>query len=94
MMPSLSALTATLATLTTAKTIAWGKINDTRPRLEVIVSLPVGYDGADPNNGYDDTTRRAYDAVEEALGAHGLAFRDGGIEDDGSGEYWIFRAVL
>jgi hypothetical protein len=88
-MPSLSALAATLSTLTAAKVITWSKINDDRACLEVTVTVR-----CDPNCGYDEETRRAYSAVEAALAAHGLSFIDGGIEDDGSGEYWIFRAAL
>jgi hypothetical protein len=91
---TLSALGDTLATLAAAKTITWSKINDDRARLEVIVTVPVVYEGNDPNGGYDEETRRAYKTVEVALAAHDIFFSDGGIEDDGSGEYWIFRAVL
>jgi hypothetical protein len=90
----LAALDATLATLTADKVIVWSKVNDDRARLEVIVTAPVGYAGSDPNGGYDDETRRAYDVVEAALAAHDIFFSDGGVEEDGSGEYWIFRAVL
>jgi hypothetical protein len=53
-----ASLENTLANLASADTIKWSKVNDERDRLEVVVSLPVGYDGGDPNNGYDSATRR------------------------------------
>ena len=87
-----ASLENTLADLVSAETIKWSKVND--ERLEVVVSLPVGYDGGDPNNGYDSATRRVYDVVDKALAAHGLRFNDAGVEDDGSGEFWIYRSAV
>lgn len=84
-------LDTTLASLTSAGHITWSKIED-RGTLKVTVSVPVVYLDSDPNNGYDATTATSREAIESALAEHGLDFVDGGIEDDGSGEFWIYRA--
>jgi hypothetical protein len=91
---TIEAIDSTLATLAAAKVITWSKINDSRARLEVTVTVPVVYEGSDPNGGYDDATNAAYKAVEDALAVHGLWFDDAGVEEDGSGEYWLFRAAI
>lgn len=85
-------LATTLASLLAAGHITWSKIED-RGTLKVTVSVPVAYLGDDPNNGYDATTAASRKAIESALAAHDLSFADAGIEDDGSGEYWIYRAA-
>ena len=58
----------------------------------VTVSVTVNYVNDEPNLGYDVDSRRIEAAINAAAEANGLRFSDAGIEDDGSGEYWIFRA--
>ena len=84
-------LTFTLATLTAADVIAWGKVDDDGDH--VAVSLHLSYlDDADPSCGYDDAGKAREKQVMEALKACGYSFLDGGFEDDGSGrEWWSFR---
>lgn len=84
------ALENTLATLKYENVISYYRIEDDGEK--VTITVPVAYLNGEPNNGYDDTTKTAEASIGAALLAYGLAFYDGGIEDDGSGEYWIFRA--
>ncbi len=85
-------LDTTLTTLSAAGHIVWSKVTD-HGVLEVTVTVPVVYLDGDPNNGYDAPTAESRKAINEALAEHDLSFADAGIEDDGSGEYWIYRAA-
>lgn len=60
---------------------------------KVTISARFGYlDINDPSVGYDDDGKALNDAIGAALAPFGLSFHDGGFEDDGSGEYHIYRA--
>lgn len=58
----------------------------------VTVSVNVAYVNDEPNLGYDADSRRIESAVFAAADANGIRFSDAGVEEDGTGEYWIFRA--
>lgn len=85
-------LDTTLASLTSAGHIVWSKVTDYGV-LKVTVTVPVDYLDGDPNNGYDDESKARHEAVGAALAVHGLDFIDGGIEENGSGEFHVYRAA-
>ena len=58
----------------------------------VVVSVNVTYVNDEPSLGYDADSRRIEAAINAAADANGLRFSDAGVEEDGTGEYWIFRA--
>ena len=61
-----------------------GVYNDPR----VIVTVPAAYVDGDPNAGWDDTTKALYAEVTAIFA--GWRVVDNGINDDGTGEYFIF----
>lgn len=85
-------LATTLASLTSAGHIVWSKVADLGA-LKVTVTVPVAFTDGDPNNGYDNESKARHEAVGAALAVHGLYFIDGGIEENGSGEFHVYRAA-
>lgn len=81
-------LATSLFGLTEAKVISNSKVDGDK----VTVSLKMTYlDPEDPSQGYDfagEETRRAIFGVMKACG---YSFLDGGYEEDGSGEWWMFK---
>jgi len=74
-----------------ANVITYSRVEDEGER--VVVALEVRYLGGEPNNGYDDNTKRKEQAVGAAL--VGYSLHDAGVDDvvavDGDAvEYWVF----
>lgn len=57
----------------------------------VMVAISPGYVSENPEHGYDDETKDLVYNLDQSLAGFDLKLSDAGFEEDGSGEYFLYR---